>query len=701
MSFLNPFFLLGSLAALVPVLLHLVRRERALKFEFPTLMFLRRVTRRSIRYQKLRHLMLLALRVLALLFLTLAFTRPFSESPRAAGAAGRVTEAHVLLLDNSMSMGYGDRWARARQAAAGIVRAARSGDKVALLEFSDQTVVQVPLSADLALVLRAIEGATSLTDRSTRYGQALRAAEQSTMEAGTTRRIIHLISDFQKNGWSAAEQDVRLGAGLQLETVDVGDSQYSNLAPEDVQLIGTGGGEKDSLKLRFSVANFGTEDRNGVRVELLVDGPALTQKSLDLPHGAVAPVEFSLPPLAAGEHTVVIRVQDNRLERDNRFSLTVQVRRGLPVLVIEEAGAGRKGRPPSFFLAHALNVSGLSPYQLTTAGLREAEARRSFESELVVWNNVAGGSSALQGRLRSFVSAGNGLVVVVSTDSAAADFDRGFAGWIPVTAERTGRRLQARESSGNYSLLTDLRLNHAIFRPFGEPHSGSFSSARFYSHSLLKAGAGAQVIARFDNGDPAVIVADIGEGRVVVMSFSVDDSSNDLPLKAVYAPFWQQVMNYLRRYQSQRHWVEVGQSIEPRRLVSEVASSMQEPAPEEGASLALLDPDGKRLPSPGPDAAVTVDRAGFYEVRCAGLSARVAVNTVPDESDLTPGNPEEMAAEWMSTAGPASSQTMPEESVSLEEQEKRESLWRWLLLAALALLLAEGWLGNRTVLKAD
>ena len=29
MNFLNPFFLLGGLAAVVPVLLHLVRREQA------------------------------------------------------------------------------------------------------------------------------------------------------------------------------------------------------------------------------------------------------------------------------------------------------------------------------------------------------------------------------------------------------------------------------------------------------------------------------------------------------------------------------------------------------------------------------------------------------------------------------------------------------------------------------------------------
>ena len=112
MSFLNPLYFWGALAAAVPVLLHLIRRERARRIEFPTLMYLRKVSKRTIRYQKLRHLLLLLLRVLAFLFLALAFTRPFREMPQVSAAGGKVTTAHIILLDNSLSMSYGDRWER-------------------------------------------------------------------------------------------------------------------------------------------------------------------------------------------------------------------------------------------------------------------------------------------------------------------------------------------------------------------------------------------------------------------------------------------------------------------------------------------------------------------------------------------------------------------------------------------------------------
>ena len=49
-------------------------------------MFLRKISKKVIRFQKLRHLLLLLLRVLAFLLLALAFTRPFRESVSAARA---------------------------------------------------------------------------------------------------------------------------------------------------------------------------------------------------------------------------------------------------------------------------------------------------------------------------------------------------------------------------------------------------------------------------------------------------------------------------------------------------------------------------------------------------------------------------------------------------------------------------------------
>ncbi|HYK90430.1 MAG TPA: BatA domain-containing protein, partial [Acidobacteriota bacterium] len=171
MSFVNPLFLLGAIATATPILLHLIKRERAQRIEFPTLMFLRRISKKAIRFQKLRHLLLLLLRIFALLLIVLAFMRPFRTIQSEAASRGRATRAHIILLDNSMSMGYADRWDRAKRAAADIVRTARPGDKVAVLEFSDRTLARTMLGSDFTEALDQIEHGVELGDRPTRYGQ--------------------------------------------------------------------------------------------------------------------------------------------------------------------------------------------------------------------------------------------------------------------------------------------------------------------------------------------------------------------------------------------------------------------------------------------------------------------------------------------------------------------------------------------------
>ncbi len=69
MSFLAPALLAGLAAIAIPVIVHLVQRERRTVVAFPSLMFLRRISRRYIRFQKLRHLLLLLMRVLVLLLI--------------------------------------------------------------------------------------------------------------------------------------------------------------------------------------------------------------------------------------------------------------------------------------------------------------------------------------------------------------------------------------------------------------------------------------------------------------------------------------------------------------------------------------------------------------------------------------------------------------------------------------------------------
>src|SRR5437762_8750062 len=112
MSFLNPYLLFGGLALAIPVLIHLVRREKSEIIPFSTLMFLLRVPKRAIRQQKIKNLLLMALRLLLLALLVGSFARPYMTQNAAQTASTSNNRAVVLLLDNSYSMRYGDTFSR-------------------------------------------------------------------------------------------------------------------------------------------------------------------------------------------------------------------------------------------------------------------------------------------------------------------------------------------------------------------------------------------------------------------------------------------------------------------------------------------------------------------------------------------------------------------------------------------------------------
>lgn len=101
MGFLAPWFLaLGGLA-LVPLLIHLLRRRIGLQVEFPAARYLARAEREHSRTMRMRNLLLMLFRVLAVLLVAMAAARPIGRYVTAGASHGPT--ALAIVVDNSMS----------------------------------------------------------------------------------------------------------------------------------------------------------------------------------------------------------------------------------------------------------------------------------------------------------------------------------------------------------------------------------------------------------------------------------------------------------------------------------------------------------------------------------------------------------------------------------------------------------------------
>src|SRR5262245_25540733 len=140
MSLAFPILLGGLLVAGVPVLLHLIMRQKPKHLRFPAFRFLAQRHRTNQRKLRLRHLLLLALRVLLISLTCLALAKPKILSERLHLSADHAA-AVVLVFDTSCSMEYSvgghSRLEEAKRRALELLDELPDGSRVAVLDTAE------------------------------------------------------------------------------------------------------------------------------------------------------------------------------------------------------------------------------------------------------------------------------------------------------------------------------------------------------------------------------------------------------------------------------------------------------------------------------------------------------------------------------------------------------------------------------------
>src|SRR5437868_13902072 len=107
LSFLTPLFLLGMLAAGIPLIIHLSRSKRTKKMRFSTTRFFTDQFLRSYRMSRLKEVLLLLCRMALFALLAMAFARPLWRPLSGQGPSlSAASRAVVLAVDDSASPSY-------------------------------------------------------------------------------------------------------------------------------------------------------------------------------------------------------------------------------------------------------------------------------------------------------------------------------------------------------------------------------------------------------------------------------------------------------------------------------------------------------------------------------------------------------------------------------------------------------------------
>jgi hypothetical protein len=682
MSFLTPLFLIGVSALAIPVLIHLIQRERKRVVVFPSLMFLRRIPYQSVRRRSIRHWFLLLLRAAAILLIVAAFARPFIPQGALAVAASGGAREIVVLLDQSASMGYGDHFQRARDAARKVFDGLGGEDKATLVLFAKNAEENVRATSDRVRLGQAVDAA-KVTSGSTRYGPALKLAQSILSASSIKRKEVVLVSDFQKTGWSGAEE-LRFPDGTMLTPVTVASPDTSNVSIPSVAFARASFSGQERITVTAGLVNHGNAPVNGLTTTLEVDGHVIETKPVNIAANSSASVSFAVFTLAEAYLRGTVRAGTDALPQDNVFHFVLTPSRPVSVLVVAPREENGQRTDPTLYLSKALSIGTTPAFQTEVVPAARMSPASLDKRAVVILNDTPFPPAAAGGALKRFVEQGGGLLVVLGEHSSWPQND---AALLPGTLGGVVDR-----PDGRGGALGFIDYSHSVFEVFKAPRSGDFSGTRVFRYRALTAPTGGRVLARFDDGAVAATEQRVGLGRVIAWNTTFDDSWSDMAKMPVFLPLVHQLTRYLARYEEPAAWRTVGQALD---LTS---GSILVGAKRDRVALT---PSGRRLTlatGSGPEF-LELDEQGFYELRSTGAAeARppaVAVDVDPPESDLSAIDPGEFTAALTGRAAPETAKGAAAEQVTPQDLERRQAIWWYLLFGGILLLATETILSNR------
>ena len=690
MTFLQPFILLGLAAAAIPLVLHLLTLRRLRTVDFSTLAFLKELQRSRIRRLRLRQWLLLLLRTLLVLLVVLAFARPTLHGTLPDAWGGAAHTSAFILVDDSYSMtavdSRGELLRQAREAAAGIISSLREGDEATLVPLSAAHDVSsisptriLPLLADGAAHLQPSAVRRSLED-------ALRVAVSVLASSHNANKELYIISDFQRTLLErGAPQPV---PGLDDPTVrffavPLGDRVAANVSLDRVRFPGSLVTIGKPFAIEASLSNRGPNPVTSAIVSLFLEADRMDQRARDLQTGASQEVTLSATPSRTGFLTARLELEGDEVEFDNTRYAALRIRKELRILLLGNEDDLRFVRLALHARADSsaafMRLTSMAPERLNESGLMGHDA--------II---VAAGSPAVDRwarQLRALAEQGTGIVLL---PSAAA------SSWGAVGASMgLGTAPRAETEGGSFLTFRSADIDHPVFAGVfapttrvdrRRPRVPSPDIKQYLPTTVPSQGI---AVVTLSNGQPFLVEASVGQGRVIALSTACLPSWTNLPLQGLFVPLIHQSVAVVTGAQDLRPTVTAGgEVVLPYPVGRRGAVRIVRPdrqasmiAPVATAGGAIIKYRGTSMP-------------GVYSVWMEDTEVdRFAVSVDDRETDTRPASEDERSEFFQSVGIQDSRFKVLRVEPSMEQvvQEARfgTELWRVFLVAALLVAVAE------------
>lgn len=740
-GFLHPLLAFGAALAVVPLIIHLLNRQRHKPLAWAAVSFVLNAYKKTRRRVQLENLLLLLLRMAAIALFAFAVARPFTSAGSPLAGLTESRRDVVMILDGSASTGYRTEVenvferlvARSKEFLEEELDASR-GDRVRLILAGSYPRLLSWTGPEKAASL--LDSMTTPTDEplnlAAALAETLKLAREEAAGTETSRLEVRLLTDLQRRSFSSDldsdtasdEEQVALfdqldglkELGVRVLVEDLGPDQASppNLGIASLESLSPLLGPNIPFDLAVSVRNYGDRAAAGTRVVIEVDGERRPNELIDVPAHGEAQAIFTLTFDTAGPHVISASVDADRLTFDDTRIQVINVPPTVRVLGVNGAPNPDRIEEDELGLLRAVlepvaddssppwvATSPFSLFEVRPAELSSSELSL-FDYDVIWLANVQSLTATAVERLEERIAAGASLIISLGDNVNAPTYNSRLyrpdgSGLLPAEFDRLVSIASLR---GNYFRVKEFEEEHPVLSFFAAKDWRSLlTEMPVYQFFAVNALDDAKVLARFDDegGHPLLIERDYDRGRVFLWTTTIDPAWTMLPeVPRALIPLVHELLRYAGHVDAPPHNVAPGETLlaEVAKFPREITLFTPDGTPRElDGTPEELAPNRWRLPAvTGKD----TERIGAYRIATDLASVPFAVCGDPLEGDLARMTAEELESLHTTFSVVGTSDGSRDTD---GREPPRGELWRWLALAGLITLILESlfaaWIGAR------
>ncbi len=636
-------------------------------------MFFLRIDPRLSAKRKIHEWLILLLRCLFLALLIVALARPLVGMRGSSGSVAR-----LVLIDNSGSMaaatsGGLSKLTLAQRATEKLIEASRPGDGLAVQLMLPDPTSTLPhdFDADPA-ALRDAVGKLTPSDGAASVPKAIRLALAVLDTAKATQRELDIITDLQKENWSRGELGTEATAPncrIILRRVESPPVTAGSVSLETLEVPSRAIPSGRITPVRVVLRNHGPVTAQ-VKLDSTDDSGKNFSREVQLEANGVTPVTLTFSFLTPGFHWAQVWLEGDAAPMANRVDLGFW---GTDARKVDFVGVANDFAALPYAVSPGGNadLSGIDAVFIAPDQLAASLAGKPLAVALTWdgWPQDGAASQALEDYVRQ-----GGTLILAPTPEAGVAISRPAAAWLDASL---GALQTPREAAPMMLLQEGDAIWHDLRDAEGRPELGLL---RAFQYRPVKAGAEWQTLLASASGATLLARRHLERGRIFASGLAFTPTWSSLPLKAGFVVLVQNVI-----------FGDESEEIPVRMMTAGDEFTFDFPG-EQAALKSLagsaLDWQGQARDFPG------FPRAGVYETH-----QHDHVNWV-----ATSGNAAEADLDFLPLAPVPLLRNVPHEVVPLlhpDDLTRTElaqttgvSLYRWLLLLALLVLLAETWLAN-------